>query len=282
LDAVAQAQAALAPPGEIVYMQIKSTVIAPKVNSVPPPQTTRQWSALGPPRWRFVQTIPPAKRGHGGSFDAHGPITGRQEFSYAHGVQRSYNADRDALTVNRGFKDDGPAARVPSMLGNGSGDLQTDLRSMLAAGNVTDEGERQINGRTVRRLVSRQESRIGGGTSTAKPRPRGRRTLVRTLVYDVDPQTYAPIQGTLTLALPSHPHSLSITTRMHVDAYRRIPLTATSAKLLRIQTTSRTRVTVNTAEELRAREQRFRKSCRPLKSGGLACTAAGPRPPKQP
>jgi hypothetical protein len=68
---------------------------------------------------------------------------------------------------------------------------------------------------------------------------------VRTLVYDVDPQTFAPIEGTLTITIPSRPHALRLTSRMHVDAYERIPLTATTARLLRIQTTPRTTVIVH-------------------------------------
>jgi hypothetical protein len=272
LDPVAEAQAALAAPGEIVHMQITSTFVAPGVGSVPPPQTTEQWSAPDPPRWRFVQTIPPRKAGQGGAFDAHGPITGRQEISYAHGVQRSYNADRDTLTVNRGFSDAGAAARVPSPLsnGSGSGDLQTDLRAMLAGGDVTDEGEVQVGGRTLRRLVSVDPS----------PAAKRRGGLGRRLVYDVDPQTFAPVQATLTLTVPSRPGALRLISRMHVDAYERIPLTAATAGLLRIRTTPHTKVVVNTAAQLRARELRFRRSCHKLKSGTLACKAPPIRPPK--
>ena len=50
LDPVAEAQAALAAPGEIVHMRITSTFVAPGVGSVPPPQTTEQWYAPDPPR----------------------------------------------------------------------------------------------------------------------------------------------------------------------------------------------------------------------------------------
>ncbi len=271
LDPVAEAQAALAAPGEIVHMRITSTFVAPQAGSVPPPQTTEQWSAPDPPRWRFVQTLPPRRAGQGGVGDAHGPITGRMELSYAHGVQRSYIVDRDTLTVNRGFSDTGPAAHVPSPLGPGSGDLQTDLRAMLAGGDVSDAGEVQVGGRTLRRLVS-----------VDPPRAAKRRSgLGRRLVYDVDPQTFAPVQATLTLTVPSRPHALRLVSRMHVDVYERIPLTPATAGLLRIQTTPRTKVVVNTAAERRARELRFRKSCHKRKSGVLVCKApAGLRPPK--
>jgi hypothetical protein len=270
LDPVAEAQAALAAPGEIVHMRITSTFVAPGVGSVPPPQTTEQWYAPDPPRWRFVQTIPPRKAGQGGIGDAHGFITGREEFSYAHGVQRSYIAERDTLTVSRGFSDAGPAARVLSPLGPGSGDLQTDLRAMLAGGEVSDEGEVQVGGRTLRRLVSVDPS----------PAAKRRGGPGRRLVYDVDPQTFAPVQATLTLTIPSRPGALRLVSRMRVDTYERIPLTAATAGLLRIQTTPHTTVVVNTAAQLRARELRFRKSCHRLKSGTLACKAPAIRPPK--
>jgi hypothetical protein len=270
LDPVAEAQAALAAPGEIVHMRITSTFVAPKAASVPAPQTTEQWSAPDPPRWRFVQTLPAPKAGQGGVGDAHGPITGRQEFSYAHGVQRSYIANRDTLTVNRGFSDNGGAAHVPSPLGPASGDPQTDLRSMLASGDVTDEGEVQAAGRTLRRLVS-----VDPATAAKR-----RGAVVRRLVYDVDPQTFAPVQATLTLTVPSRPHVLRLTSRMHVDAYERIPLTTATAALLRIRTTPRTKVIVNTAAQLRARELRFRRSCHKRKSGTLVCKAPRVRPPR--
>ena len=269
LDPVAEAQAALAAPGEIVHMRITSTFVAPGVGSVPPPQTTEQWYAPDPPRWRFVQTIPPRKAGQGGVGDAHGFITGREEFSYAHGVQRTYIAERDTLTVNRGYSDNGAAAHVPSPLGPGSGDLQTDLRAMLAGGEVTDEGEVQVGGRTLRRLVSTDPG----------PAAKSRGGLGRRLVYDVDPQTFAPVQAMLTLT--ARPNALRLTMRMHVDAYERIPLTAATAEVLRIETTPRTKVIVNTAAQLRARAERFRKSCHKLKSGVLACKPpAGLRPPR--
>lgn len=277
LDPVAEAQAALAQPGEIVYMKITSTSVRGSFNSVPPPRTTEQWSTLDPPRWRFVQTIPPPG-GRGGSVgDAHGPIAGRQEFSYANGEQRSYIAERDTLDVRQGYGDDGPAARVPSLLGVGSGDIQTDLRSMLGDGEVTDQGEQQVNGRTVRRLVSEQHTTPSPtADSSRKPAQPTGGTISRRLVYDVDPETFAPIDGWLTFHVPSSPQPLSVTTRMHVDDYKRIPLNDTTAKLLEIQTTPKTKVTVHTAQELREQQQRMREQCRPRKNGDKVCKPFAP------
>ena len=269
LDPVAEARAALDPAGEIIYMRITSTPFAERANSVPPAQTTEQWSALDPPRYRFVQTVPRRRGSQGGQYDAHGPVSGRIEISYADGAQRTYIADRDTLSVVRGYSDQGSAARAPSLLGTGSGNLQTDLGSMLADGDVSDQGERRIGGRTVRRLVIEHRSPRAGAAAKSK-QPGGRSEVVRRLVYDVDPDTFEPLQGTFTITLPGRPQAIRIGTRMHVDAYKRIPLTATTAALLRIQTTPRTKVSVKTAKELRE-QLGARTSCRRLKNGDVAC-----------
>jgi hypothetical protein len=97
LDVVAQARAALSPPQEIVHMVVTDSAVARRGVRVPPPNTTEQWSAVDPPRWRLVQNMAPA---------------GRQEFAYAHGEQLNYVAPRNALTIYRGFSDSG-APRTP-------------------------------------------------------------------------------------------------------------------------------------------------------------------------
>lgn len=261
-DPVAEARAALAPPGEIVYMKITSTHIAPGANSVPPPQTTEQWSALDPPRWRFVQHLPSSGSRVGSIVGRRFvPLSGRQELSYAHGVTRSYLGERDTLHVTRGYRDSDPGTRLPSVLGQGSGDPSVDLRSMLLQGEVSDMGEQQLRGRTVRRFVIEQRR------SSANDPP-----TVRRMVYDVDPRTFAPVEGrfSLTLGRPGLP--ARITTRMHVDAYRRIPLTATTEKLLQIKSTPQTQSTFDTAQRLRARARAWRARCRPIQNGrALAC-----------
>lgn len=262
LDPVAEARAALASPGEIIYMKITSTNVAPGASSVAPPQTTEQWSALDPPRWRFVQNLPRSVTRIGDTA-GRGVVVlgGRQELSYGHGVTRSYLAGRDTIVVTRGYRDSDGAARLPSVLGQGSGDPVIDLRSMLLRGTVSDTGEHQLRGRTVRRFVIEQRRRSANDPVT-----------VRRMVYDVDPQTFAPIEGRFSLSLRSRHTMPRITTRLHVDAYRRIPLTATTAKLLQINTTPRTKATFDTAQKLRARERAWRARCRPIQNGrALAC-----------
>ncbi len=256
LDPVAEARAALGAPGEIVYMKITSETTAPTSNTVPPPRTTEQWSALDPLRWRYVQTIPR----RGGMGDIQGQIVGRVEISYGDGVLRNYIAARDTLTATSGYRDDEPAARLPSLLGLGGGDPQADLRSMLTDAEVTDAGEQRIGGRTVRRFVSVRQR--------AEARSRLR------MVLDVDPVTFAPLQGTISHSF--HGDAPRAVTHLRVDDYRRIALTGSTRRLLEIQTTPRTRVTQDTAAEQRERVRVWRAACRPLKNGNMACPAPGP------
>jgi hypothetical protein len=262
LDPVAEARAALAAPGEIIYMKITSTSDLGNAGAGAPPQTTEQWSGVAPPRWRVVQTLPPPGSPGGTMTNSDGPITpisGRVEMAYGGGEQRQYIADSDTLTVQQGFTDDGPAARVPSVIPASSGDVETDLRAMLTGGEVTDEGEQQADGRQVRRFVIVR--RRGHGDGAAEWR----------FVYDVDPETYAPIGATVTLSIPDRSGEPQITTRIHVDEYKKIPLNATTATLLEIQTTPQTKITVHTPDELHERERRMREQCRPSPDGDVAC-----------
>ncbi len=235
LDAVAEARAALTPGGDILYMKSTTRVIDNNAHGGSAPQTTEQWSAVGPPRWRISQDVP-RRAGRP-------PVKGHHENSYEHGTTRTYDSARDRMSVISGFSDRGSAARMPSLFGLGSAEPEADLRSMLADGTVTDEGEKQVGGRTVRRLVSR-------------PRKSKRRPL-RTLVYDVDPQTFAPIQATLSLTFPlTHPTRIAM--RITVEAYRRIALDATSARLLEIPTTAHTSFRVRTVQQVRRDNARRR------------------------
>ena len=257
LDVVSEARAALAPAGEIVHMVVTTSLVdAGGTRS----STVEQWSATDPPRWRIVQTLPPADAVRGVMHDPDGNvIEGRQEFAYADGEQRVYYAQRDALEINQGFRlsDDGPAARFPGILGEGA----EDLRAALASGNVRDEGERVVDGRTVRRLVSEK----GVGMN------------LRRWTYDVDPETFAPIQAEIEFGVPvegAEPRRA----HLRVDKFERIPLNDETEKLLTIATTPNTKVTVRTAEEIRERDRRARAGCEPMSNGDESCPGVVPPP----
>lgn len=255
LDPVAEARAALASPGEIIYMKITSTTTATTSGTEPGPRTTEQWSALDPLRWRYVQSIPPASPRQGAMGDSREPIFGRMELSYGHGVLRHYLTERNSLTVTTGYRDDEPDARMPSLLGQGSGDPQGDLRSMLSDAEVSDEGEQRVDGKTVRRFVS------------VRQRPETQSRL--RLVLDVDPATFAPLQGSVSLSFDGE--GVRVVDYLHVDDYRRLPLNARTERLLEIDAAPETTVTRHSAQGLRERMQRWKAKCRPLKNGNLAC-----------
>ena len=269
-DIVAEARAALSPPGEIVHMVIRSETARDDARPAPG-NVIEQWSTVDPPRWRIIQKLPRPGEGRGMVADSEGPIYGRQEIAYANGVQQTFLAERNALLIQEGFRDDGPAARVPGFFATG-GDPEVDLRAMLASGEVTDDGEHQVGGRAVRRLVSEHSEDV---------------TARRRLVYDVDPDTFAPVQGSVTIRVGRGPRAPKLSLRFVVDRYVRIPITAESAKLLRIKTNSATKVTVRTAEDLRRRQERLRKwrnQCVSKPNGRVRCPAPpseiAPIPPK--
>jgi hypothetical protein len=69
---------------------------------------------------------------------------------------------------------------------------------------------------------------------------------------------------------------------MRVEAYERIPLNATTARLLTITTTARTKATFDTKRKQLARQRAWRAKCHPTQHGrALACPppdALAPKP----
>jgi hypothetical protein len=234
VDAVAAARLAITPSaGEIVYLRITGRLEPiPNVtfsNGVGEAQTTEQWAAAKPSRWRLVQTIP---RSHSsGSVRARGrALTGRQEFTYADGKQSVYYVERHEVVINEGFPPSGPASKPLGLLG---GDPQRTLPGLLQAGKIRDLGIVHAHGRAVRRLQS-QATRDG---------------LRRTFTYDVDPSTFAPVGGEWRLTSVTHQRPKGRHTRtiagaetFTVDQYKRIPLTPSTAGLLTVHPAPGTRV----------------------------------------
>jgi hypothetical protein len=226
LNVVAQAHAALAPSDdEIVHLVI--TTESERPSGVFEPTTTEQWSATEPTRWRSASEISgviAVGPEEGLDPDAE-PVTDRIQQSYQPGEFRSYSERGNGLSVLRGTAAD-ERARVPSALGLGDGDPVTELASMLASEQLRDAGTVQSEGRTVRRLVGMST----GVHADGKPRQ---------VVFDVDPETYAPIAGSTTIVFGGDHRSV---TRFEVQRYERLPLNDETARLLRIPTNSDTEV----------------------------------------
>lgn len=244
LDILSEARAALSPNGSILHLKI-TTSSSDSIGTTS--QTTEQWIADGPPRWRLVQVVPPAgaPQSRGIVFDDKGPIEGRWESAYAHGARSTYLAQRDALDVVTGYSDSGPAARPPGIFGRGGADPAADLQAALADGRAVDEGEHRVDGRTVRRLVIASTTLRGPG--------------IDRFVYDVDPDTFVPVGGEWQFGV-SEPGDHRVSFRFRVDTYERLPDTPANEKLLTITTGPNT-TTTHTTQELLEREQQRLKDC---------------------
>jgi hypothetical protein len=229
LNAIAEARAALAPDGQILYIRIRFDIPATAAGSA---NVTEQWSTDHPLRWRFVQ---------------HTLNGGQEERAYGAGVLSTFYADDDLLVRQEGYVDHDPSVRPASIFGQRGGDPDTDLQAMLAAGKLVDRGEQRVDGRTVRRLESRDAH---------DP------MALRTVVYDVDPKTFAPVGGAFTYFRPGHVFVDTI--RFRVERYERLPITKANARLLTVTPNRSTAVIVLTAAEVKRRflaYRRWRERC---------------------
>jgi hypothetical protein len=204
VDGVAAAREALAPANEIVHMKVQTRLGKDAIGP-----TTEQWYAGDPTRWRSVSSFNALRR-------RAAPALEMAEIAYFNDRIRIYDKHRDVVTILNG-----PTALKPmgpSVLG---GDPSTDVRAMLAAGDVRDDGVVTVDGRSVRRLVSDQ--------TDFGPR--------RRLVYYMDPQTFAPLGGRVYFDSERRVPTLEFT----VEVYERLPLNAETQRLLRFEETPSTK-----------------------------------------
>jgi hypothetical protein len=227
LDAVAEARAALAPSGRIVHMRITVRTSAA--------QTIRQeiWTAASPPRWRQItdQTGRRTSLLHDGRRVR---SRGRREISYGAGELRTYREQFRELTVLTGIPDSAPTARTgPAILGLRGNDPAATLRGLLDRGRLRDTGPRtDANGKHVRRLI--------GSVTTSSH-------TTEQIVYDVDPDTFAPVQGSLIYRDTRTGRSAGAGSRFVVERYETLPDTHANAALLRIAAPKNTKISVRKA-----------------------------------
>jgi hypothetical protein len=129
---------------------------------------------------------------------------------------------------------------------------------------LRDAGEIDAGGRTVRRLVS---------VITEHGR------LARTLTYDVDPVTFAPVQGSI-VWFAKDGRRAAPPFRFTVERYERLPITAESEKLLAITPNADTTVIRRTDADRRRLHEAMRKwraQCVTRKNGRLKCPSPPPR-----
>jgi hypothetical protein len=208
VNALAEAREALAPTNEIVHMKVQT-----KVGKAGYGPTTEQWYGGDPARWRMVQGLVPARppRARPGT-----PTPGAlPEMIYSNDRMRLYDKRRDVVTILSNLRLLKPMG--PSVLG---GDPSTDLRAMLAKGDVRDDGVVTVDGRQVRRLVSERND--------AGP--------LRRLVYYMDPQTFAPLGGRMYFGDRRRPAFV-----FEVTEYERLPLNEETEQLLKFDKTPDTK-----------------------------------------
>jgi hypothetical protein len=217
LDVVGRAQAALSPPREVIYLVTTARLRRlGEPSAKEPPAVTRQWSTAAPERWRIATST-----GEATVAGPHGSVRGAEQFSYADGTAEYYAVRRNLLDVTTGIAN--ATATAPLSAGLGT-DPVIRLRAMLAAHQLHDGGSAVVDGRTVRRLVGE----LPRGTNPAWP-----------VEYDVDPRSFAPVRVTTQMRTVS-PAAPQIGTEIlieTVDAYKRLPLNAATAELLRIRPT---------------------------------------------
>jgi hypothetical protein len=222
VDAVAATRQVLNPAGVILHFRIRTDIPGSGITTA----YQETWSAQDPQRWRIKSSNLQGSK-----------VTNAEESSYGGGEQRSY--DRRKLVITTGYKDYTPQTRMPNFFSQTGNDPDADLRSLLMAGKLTDQGEQQAGGRTVRRL-----SRDDG---------------VRKLVVDVDPQTFVPLGGTTTFRWPNRPKIPVYTDTFTVESFERLAITPENEKLLTFAPPPGTTTVTRTAADLRRYQREYRK-----------------------
>jgi hypothetical protein len=265
IDAVAQARAAIASPGEIVHYTVALSAgpgaTDPDCNAGP----LEVWRAANPTRWRAVQPV--SADPDCGTVDlsqGYGPIVApRLEVSYAAGRTSSYVPGRDLMLVivDAGAPKEGERRAPSSAAGAASIQLMSttprardvephaiarapdpvsDVERLLAKGDLRDDGERVRDGRRVRVL--------SGGWTRGDGNEFHETT---TIDYVVDADTFAPIAVTSTTRLELDGEVTSSSVRASFADYERIPLTEQSAGLLKIDPERPPKVVELTIEDIK-------------------------------
>ena len=197
VDAVAAAREALAPTDEIVHMKVRMkcprTISARRSSS-----GTRAIRRAG---------------GRASPCDAAGTPRAGGDAEMAYRTIACGCTTSAVTSCRSGERRCRPMS--PSILG---GDPSTDLRAMLAQGDVRDDGVVTVDGR------------VG---APARQRAEG---LGRRLVYYMDPQTFAPVGGHFSLLRPGGKYSRGPS--FTVTLYERLPF---DARLLEFEKTPATR-----------------------------------------
>jgi hypothetical protein len=240
VDVVAQAEAALAPTGQVLRLVTVSRlemrggthaqVTGWEAESLGwnKPRTAEQWSASAPTRWRIATTIPAST--------AAGPVTAAPiQCAYSGGSEEIYvqafrNNEVVVVPVSKGRDESSEESLCTTQVSGGLGTQPVaHIRKMLESGQLRVAGRDTVNGREVLRLTG-EETRsqsTGAGPSAAWP-----------IEYDVDPETYAPVRFTVEMVgANALGNTGTLTEITEVTASEALPLNETTAGLLSLKTT---------------------------------------------
>jgi hypothetical protein len=239
VDVVAEAEAALAPTGQVLRLVTVSQlemrggthteITGSEAEGLGwnKPRTAEQWSASEPTRWRIATTIPTATSA--GSTAA-API----QCAYSAGSEETYDQGlrtNEVLVVPVSSGQDESSQESPCTT-QVSGGLGTQpvahIHAMLESGALKAAGKATVNGREVLRLTG-QEARpqlTGAGAAASWP-----------IEYDVNPETYAPVRFTVEMVgADALGNRGTLTEVTEVTGYEGLPLTETTAGLLSLKT----------------------------------------------
>jgi hypothetical protein len=233
LNVVAKARAALAVQGRLVHLVAHEHVVAahPTRGRLLGPRRFsfkwQQWATGNPPRWRIAYSF------HGG-----------YQLAFGHRAWSLYSQQRNTLTIEHGLRAKF-AQTIPSstsvLFGKAANGPIATIRSMLRRGELRDDGFASVDGQRVRCFVGERPASPGVAVP-GRSRPQ---VVVR---YYVDPDNYTPVAAQIgrppgARSGRGHPHTLGGYSRIRFTSFERLPLTATSARLLRIHPSGHPRVT---------------------------------------
>lgn len=239
-DVVAQAEAALAPTGQVLRLVTVSQlemrggthaeVTGSEAESLGwnKSRTAEQWSASLPTRWRIATTIPTGTAS-GSVTDA--PI----QCVYSAGSEEIYDQAFQTnevliVPVSEGRDGSSEESLCTTQVSGGLGTQPVaHIHAMLESGQLKAAGKATVKGREVLRLTGEE----------TRPQPRGAGPGAAWPVeYDVDPETYAPVRFTVEMVgANALGNAGTLTEVTDVTAYEELPLDETTTGLLSLKTT---------------------------------------------
>lgn len=244
VNVVAQAEAALAPTGQVLRLVTASRlemrggpraeVTGSQAESLGwnKSRTAEQWSASLPTRWRIATTIPTSTTA--GSVTA-APIqcafsTGSEEI-----YDQAFQTNEVVIVpVSKGQDESSEESPCTTQVSGGLGTQPVaHIHAMLESGQLKAAGKAIIMGREVLRLTG-QETR----PQPKRPQPTGAGPGAAWPVeYDVDPETYAPVRFTVEMVgANALGNAGTLTEVTDVTAYEYLPLNEMTTGLLDLKT----------------------------------------------